>query len=359
MKMTDGDYHGMIKNPVSPAGGGAPIYRGGGGIIVNIISKNNYLYFNNQYSILNIRITSGLLLLFILTAVAVQKSFPQSQRELLELAYKNNDYNLLDTFFVRWQKEYSAISKEKFDNLSDVEKDIYNIYYACYKPLDLKSIKWEYEEFSNKGCKYLVLQNSINYKVAKTMNLNSLFDKCVTDAKEKGDTLNLSYMHKLKDRINWKDPFLSLILFSAIEIISNHSIDEFYPYDSYSGLRTVYETEYYKTVLSSFLWNNLYSDYKYPGINETKFSQEELNNINTEFEKRRQFLNKVVRTAERKDCGILYQVGSQKHFSRYPHVHCVYIDEDGLFALAILYFDGDEEILLPLKKANGKWIIDN
>ncbi len=295
----------------------------------------------------------------LLSGITVHEAFPQSQRELLELAYTNNDYNLLDTFFTRWQKENNSISKEKFDNLSDIEKDIYNIYYTCYRPLDLKSLKWNYEEYSNIGCRYLVLQNSIDYEVAKTMNRDSLYSKCVAIAKNMGDTANLSYLEKQKDRITWNDPFLSKDLFSAKEHISKNKIDGFYPYESYNGLRTVYETEFYKILLTGFLWKDKISDYKVSGTTEIKYSEAELRDINSEYEKRRQFLNKVVRTAERKGGASLQSVGSLKHFSKYPHVQKIYIDDEGLYALVILYFDGDEEILLPMKKINGKWEIDN
>lgn len=279
---------------------------------------------------MKIRIIFRLFFLLLLTAVTVQKSSPQSQRELLELAYTNNDYNLLDTFFIRWQKENNAISKEKFENLSDIEKDIYNIYYTCYRPLDLKSIKWGYEEYSNKGCKYLVLHNSIKYEIIKTLDPDSLYDKYLALIQMKNDTAEINFVTKYKNDVKRTDTPYVWRFFSFFEHITKSEITEFYPYSSYNNLITVYETEFYKTILSSFLWNNKYSDYKYPGLSNIKISNNDIHEINTELEKRRKFLNKVVRTAERGGCSF-YTVGAKKHFSKYPFIQLVQIDEMRLF----------------------------
>jgi len=52
----------------------------------------------------------------------------QTQEELLNQAYVQNSYELLDKFFENWRMEKTPITDEEYQKLSEVEKDVYDLF---------------------------------------------------------------------------------------------------------------------------------------------------------------------------------------------------------------------------------------
>ena len=101
--------------------------------------------------------------------------FSQSQEELLNQAYEQKSYVLLDKFFENWRMEKTPITDEEYQKLSDVEKDVYDIFYEFYNPKDLSNLKLEKFEYDYyKDVKYFILKSTIKYRIIISDNYDSL-----------------------------------------------------------------------------------------------------------------------------------------------------------------------------------------
>lgn len=88
--------------------------------------------------------------LFIITVVFTAmktNAYSQTQDSLLWEAYNKNSYILLEKFFENWQMEKTPITDEEYNNLSDVEKDVYDLFYEFYNPKNLSNLKLEEFEY--------------------------------------------------------------------------------------------------------------------------------------------------------------------------------------------------------------------
>ena len=100
----------------------------------------------------------------ILLSLLCSNGFSQTQEELLYKAYEECSYELLEQFFENWRLEKTPITDEEYKALPDVEKDVYDLFYEFYNPLDLSNLKLEKFEYDYyKNIKYVIIKPYIKY----------------------------------------------------------------------------------------------------------------------------------------------------------------------------------------------------
>ena len=88
----------------------------------------------------------------------------------LETAYNTKNNDSLDKFFSYWHASIGA-TDAKWINLNDTIKAVYEVFKCFYQPLDLLRIgQWEWGNRLNENAKYVVVQNSIYYRVLPSEN---------------------------------------------------------------------------------------------------------------------------------------------------------------------------------------------
>lgn len=108
------------------------------------------------------------LLLFLV--VVVSTCYGQGELRKLKTAYKNNSQSQLESFLQQWQSK--SIPVGSLDSLSDLHKDVYQIYMDFYNPFNLLRVgdgEWGEDIYS--GIDYVIIQNSILIEVFKTDSL--------------------------------------------------------------------------------------------------------------------------------------------------------------------------------------------
>jgi len=101
--------------------------------------------------------------------------FAQSQEELLYKAYETKSYELLDKFFENWRKEKTPITKAEYQSLTEIEKDVYDLFYEFYFPKNTTNLSlsdFEYDYYTK--VKYFVILSKIYYSVLISDNYDSL-----------------------------------------------------------------------------------------------------------------------------------------------------------------------------------------
>ncbi len=95
------------------------------------------------------------------------------QRELihLEKAYKKKSQDQYSQFLLKWQDESIPITS--LDSLSNLQKDVYEIFIDFYNPFNLQKVgtgEWGNELYSD--IDYVIIQNSLFIYTYKTDTLN-------------------------------------------------------------------------------------------------------------------------------------------------------------------------------------------
>jgi len=180
------------------------------------------------------KIFSVILLLVICSTV-----YPQSQKDLLYKAYQDSSYELLEQFFENWRFEKPPITDEEYENLSDVQKDVYDLFYEFYNPFNLKD---------RKGVYYVVINPRMDYKIFESLDRDSIFLIILRDVyKYDLDTVDLSkYDKKNKDLYIYSQE-------NKIPPIMKDSILGFRPRVKFSNAGVLYYSMYYDSLLSKFV----------------------------------------------------------------------------------------------------------
>ena len=93
--------------------------------------------------------------------------------EKLRVAYKMHSDDSLRRFFSDWNQLVPSNTKQ-FIEQNDTIQAVFDVFRACYKPLDLLKLgDWEWGNKLNSGARYVVVQNKIGYGVVR---VDSLFD---------------------------------------------------------------------------------------------------------------------------------------------------------------------------------------
>ncbi|MBC8490487.1 MAG: hypothetical protein H8D45_31110 [Bacteroidetes bacterium] len=170
--------------------------------------------------------------------------FPQSQKELLYKAYQDSSYKLLEQFFENWRLKKTPITDEEYENLSDVQKDVYDLFYEFYNPLNLSNLKLEEFEYDfYKNVKYAIINPYIRYSFTETLNADSIKMKLNEDLmKLYYDSADRSIFND-----NDKDTICS----------SEDSIIDFRPRVKFKDANVLYYNLYYDSLLSEFIGSDI------------------------------------------------------------------------------------------------------
>lgn len=214
----------------------------------------------------------------------VNLSFSQTQEELLEEAYDNNSVKLLENFFENWRKEKLPINDSEYNKLSNVQKDVYDLFYEFYNPLDMKHMKleeWEYTMYEN--VKYVIIKNKIHYSFTKTLNQDEIFEDNIR-AKYKDDSLEMvKFLNDSAFKAFWGEHLLTL---GMLKTYNRDSIKNFHPNVKFTKAKLLYFRKKCHKIISEFLGTEIVPSGEY-SIMQPAFSK-------NESEKRRNFLNNFI-----------------------------------------------------------------
>lgn len=262
-----------------------------------------------------------------------------SQFKLLEEAYKKKSEEQLKEFFVHWQKEIPSISNEEFESLSDIEKEVYNVFCIFYNPIELQTIgSSEQEDTIYQNVNYLVIQNSLHYRVQDKIFFTdeekvAIYKKLLAKDGQKGiDSLKMQNIPSFAEE--W-------VLEELVgnDWILNNTISNFRPPISLSNKNIVYLNSSYYTGLTKFLGSHIKKN-----ESKTKYSyylsKEEIKN-------RQLFLEQNIKVWGG-------HWGAYWLLSTFPSVDSIVFDKEIEYARVFfrIVYQGGEALL---KKENGKW----
>jgi|WetSurMetagenome_2_1015567.scaffolds.fasta_scaffold198145_1 hypothetical protein len=196
--------------------------------------------------------------IFILILFTSNLVFSQCQEELLNKAFEQKSYELLDRFFENWRMEKKPISDEEYQKLSDIEKDVYDVFYEFYNPKDMSNLKLEEFEYNYyKNVKYFVINPEIHYGVLKSDNYDSLLrNKFPVGYKD--STFNFNMFYDRKDKRTFEYTFNNLLeneLFDYFQI--KDSIENFRPQIKDKSTNILFYSCIYDSIISNFIGNNI------------------------------------------------------------------------------------------------------
>ena len=187
------------------------------------------------------------LLITCLLFILCSNTFPQTQKELLYKAYQDSSYEFLERFFENWRLEKTPITDEEYETLTDVQKDVYDLFYEFYDPFNLNKLnflKGQYESYKDE--KYVIIEPYIEYKFIESLELDYMKEhylkKHFTD----------SQIVKLSDKYIssvYKSPFF----WDEQEYYSIDSIVNFRPYLKFKNAMPLFHSPDYDTLISHFI----------------------------------------------------------------------------------------------------------
>lgn len=279
----------------------------------------------------------------IVTLILLCLFFSQSysQFNLLKEAYKKKSEEKLDEFFVNWQKEIPSISNEEFEKLSEIEKEAYNVFCVFYNPINLQTIgNSEWGDTIYKSVKYLVVQNSLQYRVQNKVYFTDeekreIYKKHFSKGKSNNiDSIALLNIPNLEEYWSLEELFENETLYSD-------TITNFHPPISLNNKGIVYLNSMYDMGLTTFLGTRI------------KKNKERLHYSyylsDKEVEKRQLFLEQNIKIW-RGHWGAYWQLLT------YPQINVMVFDKDLTFVKIFfrIVYQGGETVL---KKENGKWTL--
>lgn len=224
--------------------------------------------------------------------------------EKLETAYKKSSTFDTEIFFRDWNVSVPSNSVDSI-NRDKVVREIYEIYKTVYNPLDLTTLgKWEWGNDLNSNCKYVVVQNKIEYATLA----ETLFDN----------------------------------YFSIYESIKFESIDDFRPPLNLPGNQILYLTPEYEKTLNLFM-----------GTESTTIGEGGIMTPSMpkgESDKRYTFIRPYIPV-------LPGHWGGYWHLTTHPVISRILIDTDNVVAKVFFRvgYQGGEAIL---KKKSNKWTIE-
>ena len=242
-------------------------------------------------------------ILILIFAIFFSTCFGQGEFEYLKKAYKNNSQNKYGQFLQKWYEKSIPITS--IDSLSNLQKEVCEIYKDFYNPFNLQRIgvgNWDNKLYSK--IDYVVVQNSISIYVYKT------------------DSLNFSFFDDIDSLVLIKD-----------------SIVNFRPKLQFKQAKILYLLPQYEIIINKFLGNKNYPLKTSEIINSS--------NIEEERAKRLNFLNKKLNI-------IHERFKNDWHIKTHPEVFSIDFNNDRTIAKVNyrLVYQGGKVIYI---KQNGKW----
>lgn len=122
-----------------------------------------------------------LFMLAVLILGSCESSTEVENKSNLDNIYENNDVVELTEYLNEWESNIQSISENEFDELSTVEKNVYQIYEDFYNPSDLGKYcsNDRCPEFGNdlySNLDYFIAQNEIRYTLNEYENSDTLIN---------------------------------------------------------------------------------------------------------------------------------------------------------------------------------------
>lgn len=187
------------------------------------------------------------LFIIILLLLIYSATFPQSQKELLYKAYQDSSYELLEQFFENWRLEKTPITDEEYENLTDIEKDVYDLFYEFFEPFNLNklaSFKGQKEWYKDE--KYVIIEPNISYKFIENLELDYIVKqylrKNFTDSQIV--RINDKYFDSIKD---------SYMIWLYQDYYGSNLIKGFRPRIKFENAEPLYYNPDYDTIITHFI----------------------------------------------------------------------------------------------------------
>lgn len=185
--------------------------------------------------------------------------FSQTQEELLNKAYEQKSYKLLNKFFENWRMNFGLISDYDYKHLLEREKDVYDIFYDFYTPKDLCRLKLaDYEYLYYKNVKYVIINPQITYRILKNENYDSILRIAKKDSKDIDSVYYFDPFNELTNKgksYGFYDDFYYNYLFEYNSI--DVTINNFNPKIKDSSIVPLILNTKYLNVISNFLGDNI------------------------------------------------------------------------------------------------------
>ena len=182
-------------------------------------------------------------------------SFCQPQKELLTDSYEKKDTIQLQKFFKNWSNEIKPINDSEYSKLTDVQKDVYDVFYEFYNPVDLSRMNLENVEYDfYKGVKYLIIKNQIKYNFIKTLDKKEI----VTEELLKRDDKTRSISSLLTDTGLINEIYDRIFVVDFYEILKYYNEDSilnFHPRFSIDVIKPLILLSSYEKIINGFLGN--------------------------------------------------------------------------------------------------------
>lgn len=194
--------------------------------------------------------------LFIILFTSFSKISAQSQKELLNQAFEKKSDKPLIQFFENWRDGLDPLNDEEYKNLSDVEKDVYDIFYDFYTPKNLKRLELENQEYYyNKNVRYYVIYPNIYYEVLNVDNYDSILRMKFEYPYIDDSTFHFNF----RLGINKSDKFSVTYEMMWVYLFNNYSkrdsITNFSPRLQDKDVGLLYYSKTYDSLISNFIGN--------------------------------------------------------------------------------------------------------
>jgi len=242
-------------------------------------------------------------ILVVILVLTVSTCFGQKELKKLKKAYEAKSQSQLESFLQQWQSESKPISFP--DSLSDLQKDVYQIYEDFYNPFNLSRVgSGEWGDSLYAGIDYVIIQNQLLINWYKT------------------DTLNFRFFENTD----------SLIL-------SKEMIGNFRPDITFEQAKTLYLFPQYLKIINTFLRSKSYP-LGFGGIMNPSRAK-------GESAERLQFLNEKLKI-------IHGHWGGYWHIETHPYVYSIEFNKDRTIA-SVNFRLGYQGGSATYIKKDGKW----
>lgn len=219
--------------------------------------------------------------------------------EDLEFAFYKREPVLIENIFAEWQKTVTPNTVE-FINQNDTIAAIFEVFNLFYKPNDIHRLGvWEFYNDLNSNCKYILVQNKIQYSILNSNKINKV------------------------DCIN-----------SRISLLNN-----FRPPLASVGMNILYQTDEYEESFIDFLGYAALREIKEIGI-----SSEISDETQTKYELLKDYIPVYIGQKEN-----IY------HFETYPYVNRIFFNKS-ITKAKIDFIVGAQSRIAILKKKGRNWV---
>lgn len=230
-------------------------------------------------------------------------SYAQSMSDSLEIAYKNNDTQLLDWFFKNWEVASKSLNDSSFNHLPEIDKDIYEIYEDLYTLSQLKCVDGMNDELRHVDliqaimstpfaiimdkpydavAKRFVISDVVYYKIFETLDIKELIIKHLKRENLSDTNYRLGLGYLLKDTAEISIP---RYYEDDMVLIKKDSIFSFRPRINIKGTEVLSLSKEYEALIQDY-FNDKDSIIDYEGYKYQK--------LKVDWENRKKFIEQYI-----------------------------------------------------------------